>query len=214
MEYESLPGGAPAEDLSLEDRAVFERVWRRVMPQDRPDCPFVLEGEGGEAREESKLPVPVQTVPVPQTRGDTYPEEDVPCLGAASAVHGAQLQQFIADELADWKYYQTLARRAGNGGRVLATIAADERRHAKRLSTAYFLITGVRYWPVDRAPAPPAGPLPAALRQRFAAEQRGAAAYQAAAEETADPCLQALYRELAGEEDAHTWMIRGLLEQM
>ena len=22
------------------DQEVFERVWRRVMPEDRPDCPF------------------------------------------------------------------------------------------------------------------------------------------------------------------------------
>ncbi|UQT49754.1 hypothetical protein M5E87_08795 [Flavonifractor plautii] len=24
------------------DQEVFERVWRRVMPEDRPDCPFTL----------------------------------------------------------------------------------------------------------------------------------------------------------------------------
>ena len=24
------------------DREVFERVWRRVMPEDRADCPFTL----------------------------------------------------------------------------------------------------------------------------------------------------------------------------
>ena len=49
--------------------------------------------------------------------------------------------------------------------RVLATIAADERRHAKRLSTAYFLISGVRYWPVDRVPNPSPAPFSAALRE-------------------------------------------------
>ena len=27
------------------DQEVFERVWRRVMPEDRPDCPFTLYSE-------------------------------------------------------------------------------------------------------------------------------------------------------------------------
>lgn len=217
MEYENLPRGGPqTEGLGVEDRAVFERVWRRVMPEDRPDCPFVLEepaeekGEGG-----TQLPVPVQAAPVARM-GTTYQEEpDVPCLGAASAIYGAQLQAFIEGELADWKLYQALARRAGgSGSRTLSTIAADERRHAKRLSTAYFLISGVRYWPMDRAAAATLPTLAGTLRQRFGEEQRGAASYLAAAEETADPCLRDLYLELAGEEDAHAWLIRGILEQM
>lgn len=218
MEYENLPRGGPqTEGLGVEDRAVFERVWRRVMPEDRPDCPFVLEeppeekGEGG-----AQLPVPVQVAPVART-GATYQEEpDVPCLGAASAIYGAQLQAFIEGELADWKLYQALARRAGgSGSRTLSTIAADERRHAKRLSTAYFLISGVRYWPAER-PAGPASrtPFAAALRERFMAEQRSAAAYQAAAAETADPCLRQLYEELSGEADAHAWLLRGILEEL
>ena len=25
------------------DRVAFQQVWRRVMPEDRPDCPFTLE---------------------------------------------------------------------------------------------------------------------------------------------------------------------------
>ena len=98
--------------------------------------------------------------------------------------------------------------------RVLATIAADERRHAKRLSTAYFLISGVRYWPVDRVPNPSPAPFSAALREHFMEEQRGAAAYQTAAAETADPCLHELFLELAGEEDSHAWLLRSVLEQL
>ena len=76
------------------------------------------------------------------------------------------------------------------------------------------LPSGVRYWPVERAGTPVRGTFAGMLRQRFGAEQRGAAAYQAAAEETADSCLRELYTELAGDEDAHAWLIRGILEQM
>ena len=144
------------------DQEVFERVWRRVMPEDRPDCPFTL-GEDAAAPPAIQppavaLPAVVHTAPAGEqapSRPVVGEEHDVPCLGASSAVYGAQLQRLIDRELADWRAYQALSRRAqGNSGRVLATIAADERRHAKRLSTAYFLISGVRYWPVDRVPIP------------------------------------------------------------
>ena len=209
MEQEHLPCAC--------DRETFERVWRRVMPEDRPDCPFVLPEGQGAAGGPAALPVAAAPAlpPVRPSRPVAGEEHDVPCLGAASAGYGGQLQQFVDRELADWRYYQSLARRAqGNGGRVLSTLAADERRHAKRLSTAYFLLSGVRYWPVERTPNPTPAPFAAALRERFMEEQRGAAAYQAAAEETTDPCLRELYRELAEEEDAHTWLLRGILEQM
>ena len=131
------------------DQEVFERVWRRVMPEDRPDCPFTL-GEDAAAPPAIQppavaLPAVVHTAPAGEqapSRPVVGEEHDVPCLGASSAVYGAQLQRLIDRELADWRAYQALSRRAqGNSGRVLATIAADERRHAKRLSTAYFLIS-------------------------------------------------------------------------
>jgi len=102
----------------------------------------------------------------------------------------------------------------GPGKQRAGAIAADERRHAKRLSTAYFLISGVRYWPVDRVPNPSPAPFSAALREHFMEEQRGAAAYQTAAAETADPCLHELFLELAGEEDSHAWLLRSVLEQL
>ena len=204
------------------DQEVFERVWRRVMPEDRPDCPFTL-GEDAAAPPAiqppaAALPAVVHTAPAGEqapSRPVVGEEHDVPCLGASSAVYGAQLQRLIDRELADWRAYQALSRRAqGNSGRVLATIAADERRHAKRLSTAYFLISGVRYWPVDRVPNPSPAPFSASLREHFMEEQRWAAAYQTAAAETADPCLHELFLELAGEEDSHAWLLRSVLEQL
>ena len=47
MEQDKLPGADPGQCGS--DREVFERVWRRVMPEDRPDCPFRLYGEEEQA---------------------------------------------------------------------------------------------------------------------------------------------------------------------
>lgn len=207
MEQTSIPGM---------DREVFERVWRRVMPETRGDCPFTLP-EQEEQKEAAALPalaVPTGEAARVVTLEQADEGHDIQCLGPASAAYGAALQGYIDDELSDWRTYQALARRTpGGGGRALAAVAADERRHAKKLSTAYFLISGVRYWPEVKAAQTPT-PLHAALRERFWAEQRGAAAYQAAAAETADPCLKELFTELAGEEEAHVWTIRGVLEQL
>ncbi|MCI8478382.1 MAG: rubrerythrin [Oscillospiraceae bacterium] len=219
MNYDILPcGGALQEEGGACNREVFERVWRRVMPEERPDCPITLDQAGTAPQAPAVQNLPAASGPEqipPAVRASIGEDNDVPCLGAASAIYGAQLQEYIDQEIGNWKTYQAMARRAGgNGSRVLSTIAADERRHAKRLSTAYFLISGARYWPVDRITAAPMPSLAGALRSHFADEQRAEASYLAAADETADLCLRELYLELAGDEHAHIWLLRGILEQM
>ena len=186
------------------DREVFARVWKRVMPDRREDCPF-------EVVEAAQQSLPAVVVPDPPAAE----EEGAVCLGSASAVHGPQLQQYIDQELAAHRCCQMLARRVpGGGGRMLSNLAAEQRRQAKRLSTAYFLISGVRYWPADRSGSPVNGPVTAALREQFQAMQRYAACYRAAAAGTADPCLEALFHQSAEEAEAHAWVIRNVLEQM
>lgn len=219
MEAYNMPQAGTGPGLCGSDREVFERVWRRVMPVDTYGSPVQLIGE--ETLPEPRLydtagggPDPwLPEPPVPQPVPQPVPPPSCPvCLGPSSAAHGAQLQAFIADELADHRRYLALAHRTkGNAARALSAMAADEQRHAKRLSTAYFLISGVHYWP--NVPCPQtAGPLPACLRQAFLNEQKGECGYRGAASETADACLRELYLELAGDENSHTWLIRGLLE--
>ena len=125
------------------DREVFERVWRRVMPEDRPDCPFTLYSEEEQVAVQPAEERKTELVPVPaeQSGGD-----------------GAVLQAFIAGELSDWRADQTLARRIpGGNGRALMGVAADERRHAGRLSAAYFLLSGVKFWPPAEPELPGGG---------------------------------------------------------
>ncbi len=221
MEQDKLPctGAGP-------DQEQFERIWRRVMPEPRPDCPFTLYSEEPHrlmpaddgpvgpqdvcwkppAMELSLAPmVPMRANPV---------ENDVLCLGAASAVHGELLQDFIADELTDSATYRNMSRRvSGQTAGVLGRIAEDERRHAKRLSAAYFLISGVRFWP-DKLPAVPMSTFMGGVRQRFIAEQKGELAYRTAAAHTGDPYLRELFLALAGEEASHAWLLRDMLERM
>ena len=200
------------------DEAAFARVWRRVMPRDRADCPFVVEQPAADTADDG-LPAggPALT---PAGGGhihlDGMGEDGVPCLGPASLSYAPLLQRFVEGSTAQWRLYQTLSRRSGPVyARTLGGLAAAELTHAKRLAAACFLITGVRYWPAD-APGRtlPAGALPALLRGAFQGEQRSASAFLAAAAETADPALRALFLELAEEEAGHAAQIRRLLEQL
>lgn len=214
MEQDLLPMNGPNPGMYGSDRDLFSRVWRRVMPENLEGCPIELNAEDGAAF--GMVPSPgASNIPFPTAKNSEEPTPDgICCLGAASAVYGGQLQAFLALELEDWSYYQTLAGRAGPGAaRVIYGIAADERRHAKKLSAALFLISGVRCWPDH----PPAFRIPeylGALRRRFGEEQKGAGVYRKAAEKTADLCLHELYLELADEEARHAQLIRAIIEQL
>lgn len=200
-------------------QAVFQRVWKRVM-EGRPageESPLLWEAP------ERQAPSPCGCAPAlqppaepPEWKGG--PVEDFPAgpavvLGENCLDCVPLLQQMIRRELADWRTYQALARRVGGPqGRVLQTLANEEKGHAKRLSAAYFLIAGVRYWPEGEKPTPP-GTYLGALRQRFGAEQAAMAGYLAGAEETEDPCLRQLFLQHAREEWDHACRIRQLVEQ-
>lgn len=193
------------------DRDVFLRVWRRVMPEDTPDCPISVERQ-----EETPMPaaVPNQTPSCPDSAGDDFPTaDDVPCLGSGAGADLERLQEFIAQELIRWRAYQNLARRvSGQGGRTLASLAGGCRRRAKRLSAALFLISGVRHWPAEQAAVPAPRSYFGALREHFLSEQNRGCAYRAAAEDCRDACLRALYLDLADECAEHACRIRSLLE--
>ena len=227
MEHDDSLDAGLGPGLCGSDRELFERVWRRVMPEDREACPIqLLDQTESPASQEGEAPsssastpqettAPILSAPAAGEIGEDFPtSDDVPCLGASSAVYTSLLQDFISQELLDWRAYQSLAKRAGaQAARIISSIAADERRHAKRLSTAYFLISAVRFWP-DRGATLTTGTYLGTLRQRFSQEQRGQSAYLSAAEDCTDPCLRELFLELAADEAAHARLIRGILEMI
>lgn len=199
MDQAQCPGG-PQQEL---DRAAFERVWRRVMPEDRPDCPFTLPS----APPVSALPA----VPAPQPRREPAPAPTV-CLGEASAADLPRLEVFLRQTAEANRLYRTLARRV-SGGKLLSTLAAEKKRQAKRLAAAYFLISGQTYT-VPPTPMPRPMPFPLALRDRFQAEQRLAADLLSAAGTTTDMCLADLYQVLAAENRSYAQQLWGWIEQM
>ena len=192
------------------DREIFSRVWARVSPMAEEHCPI-------EVLPPSAPPAPL---PVPLCAGDPPGKDapvpsDVPCLGTSGAEQAAFLQQAIREELEDRRVYQYLSSRAAPAAaQTLSAIAAGEQRHAKRLTAALFLISGLRFSPSLPPSPPPRGNFWALVRERFWAEQWGAAHYAAAAEDTRDPCLAQLYRELSDEESAHADLLRSLTEGM
>lgn len=219
MEDNMMAPAMPEEEMCSCDRDTFERVWRRVMP-DGTNSPIQIDPTADEQARDLRLgqaeagTMQEMGLVLPR-REEMRPGHEVTCLGHGSRMYGDLLKEMIDGETEDMRTYQALARRAGgNGSKVLGAMAADKRRNAKRLGAAYFLITGERYQSPNMNGTRPAMDLMTGLREQFIQEQREAAAYQGAAQETSDPCLRQLYQELARQAQSHARMIRSLLEQM
>lgn len=197
------------------DQAAFQRVWRRVMPQDRADCPFTLE-------ELPLTPAPQPLVRAPLAEASVQalapqpvpiqalPPQAIPCLGEASAGELPALKKRMDAAALSRNAYRSLPGRRRQG--IAAALAAAKDRQLRRLGAAYFLISGQDYTPAQKGGAgSSAGAL--ALRERFRAEQAEAADLMDAARDTGDPCLSQLYRELAEENHGFADRIRSRLEQ-
>lgn len=153
------------------DGEVFSRVWDRVQA-----------AKGTPAETEALMPA-----------------EAVLPLGEGSAGEGDFLRRQILWEIGRW---QRCLWAAGNrrGSALLKECGGEALRHAKRLSAAYFLITGSRYLPLN-TPAPPVRTSrESELRTLFREGQLGQRTYQQAALQTRDPALAVLYTDLAREE--------------
>ncbi|NBI66973.1 hypothetical protein D1646_09115 [Pseudoflavonifractor sp. 60] len=136
------------------------------------------------------------------------------CLGEASQEDSGRLRELMGLAQTGAMTARALARRSnGPTAKAMSMLASDHRSAFRRLSAAYFLITGKRYAPNCTAPSLPAS-LPLALRQQFVWEQQWEQKNKQAAQATSDPCLRELYQELAQEGAYHAGVIRSILEQM
>lgn len=199
------------------DQDLFRQVWERVMP-DQSNSPVELNAQQESPSLCPRRPEPVPR-PEPQQDQTTLPEctcEGTPpmCLGPESAGDMRRLEELMS--MAKWGVLSTqqLARRAnGSCAKAMTNHAADHRYSLRRLSTAYFLITGKRFHPSCPTPELPMS-VSLALREQFMWEKRWEYCNQQAAQGTQDLCLKALYEELSQEGALHAGTIRSLLEQM
>ena len=199
----------PDPHLSLQpfDPEVFQRVWNRVMP-DQEHSPISVNST------QSSAPT-TPAVPAFSPAPEESPKAPLTCLGEDSQPYLQTVEDMMEQTQGFLHTLQRLSRRSqGRTARVLYGLASELRRELRQLSTAYFLISGVRYLPADRAAPRLESTFLGTLRARFLAEQRGEAAYRAAAEGCQDPCLRALYLELAQEEQGHSLALRSILEEL
>lgn len=196
------------------DQDAFARVWRRVMPEDRLDCPFTLAPEvpapPAEAGEGAMPPAAPRKLPGAVRRAP----QDGPavCLGENSAGSLPDLERMIGLTEESLRAYRAMVRQTRRGS-LPAALAQAKGQQLRRLATARFLIAGTPF----RAPAAKRArtrPLALAVRERYQAEQRAALELFAAANAAADPCLIDLYRALGMENQTHAGQLREWMERM
>lgn len=196
-------GANPDPGLLGCDREVFAQVWSRVSP-----------GAGGMVE-----PTPLE--PAEKPAGGTAAAPGSQAAPAAREMvsfgeddgEGKRLQGLILACLNEAAVYQDLTRRSRRAKGDLTALARKKVHQAKRLSTAYFLMTGVRYWP-NRAVSvnPPQSFFPV-LRQRFLNEGRMAGELEQLSRAAAEPYLGELYLSLAEEAREMTHIIRLVVER-
>ena len=127
----------------------------------------------------------------------------------------AVLKGFIRDELRDAADYSGLIRKTGapRVRKLLASLAADERRHARKLQAADYMQYGRSSIPSENQKSGDERIL-SALRRRYTLELEAAESYRTAAETAANETLKGLYSELSEEERKHADALCALLEQM
>ena len=143
---------APAQDTerAVVDLEPFERVWRRVMPnQDMsPIQVGAPTGPGtGVERQAERIPAPAQlqnqdqgAAPAAQIQSSAQlqPQSQVPAPAEQAAGQVRQLEELMEGAWMGHRIYLELARRArGSGARTLNALAAEQRRTAQRLQPAH-----------------------------------------------------------------------------
>lgn len=219
---------APAQDTerAVVDLETFERVWRRVMPnQDMsPIQVGAPTGPGtGAERQAERIPAPAQlqnqdqgAAPAAQIQSSAQlqPQSQVPAPAEQAAGQVRQLEELMEGAWMGHRIYLELARRArGSGARTLNALAAEQRRTAQRLAACWFLLTGACYH-FSSPPIPRVCPLAAALREQFLQEQKWRRLCRRAAAEGDSTACGGLYETLDGQAEHRMEAIRCLLEQM
>lgn len=174
------------------DREVFAQVWSRVAPNGGGMVEPVAAA--------TAAPVPPVAAAAPESPG-------------GDDVEGKRLQSLTMACLEEAAVYQELLRRSRRARGELTELARRKLRQGKRLSAAYFLMTGVRYWPQGAVTTPPPQSFFPVLRQCFLTEGRMAEELERVSRETKDPGLAELYRSLAEEARELTHVIRLIVER-
>lgn len=190
---------------------VFQRVWARVM--------------GSAATEvQASAPAPVPQPAVEPTPVSAPTPEAQPVMAPARpGPHRPQptppkpqpccLRQQVLSSLEQWQMARLLARRAGQQARQMTNVAAQLHQQAKQLSTAYFIQSGVRYWPVAQLTQPRMATYAGGLRQLYQRCQALTQEFHTCRAKADTQDLAQLYGQLAQAGGKRCTLLRTLLEQ-
>ena len=179
-----------------------DRLWQRVGPGLEPYPETTAEAMP--RREE--LP-PAQESQLPGA------EPNPCCMGSEASVSVEVLQGFLREELGDAQVYAYLSSCTPRRemARAFRALSEDEKRHARDLAAAIYLITGKAYCPRVCVEQPDTCDLCALLRSLYHAEACAGYNYARAGEETLDLCLSKLFAAMSADEYRHAELLMKLL---
>lgn len=171
------------------DYRLYDQVWQRVAPELNP-YPEVRSQEMA-----SSAPTLTQC-------RRSLPEWE-------------NLRDLVDGELEGRRVYLAYARCAPNNNarRIMRQLAEEESRHARRLLSLYYLMSGECYKPIPSTGCIAMPPWCQALRQRYHDEIYDATGYRQLAENTEDSALAQIMSGLADDEMRHARQLLCLLEQ-
>ena len=191
-----------------QSQEVFERVWARVMGSAAPQTAAQPQPEPVSQPAPEAQPVmspPAKASPPPPAHPAPPPPQPHPQNSGLRHQRGRRLEQ--------WQLARLLSRRAGKQSRQMSNVAAQLHQQAKQLSAAYFLQSGVRYWPVAQLTAPRITTYVVGLRHLYQRTQALTQEFQTCRSKAGSPDLMQLYGQLAQEGVKRAALLRQLLEQ-
>ena len=163
------------------DYEACREVWKRVAPGEDP-YPMADNANTQMSAQDSELTLPGA-------------EANPCCMGSEASVSVEVLQGFLREELGDAQVYAYLSSCTPRRemARAFRALSEDEKRHARDLAAAIYLITGTL------------------LRSRYHAEACAVYNYARAGEETLDLCLSKLFAAMSEDEYRHAELLMKLL---
>ena len=180
---------------SVYDYDACRALWQRVSPSEDPyPAAEEMATQSGE-------------LSLPGAEGDPC------CMGTAAADSVEVLQGFLREELGDAQVYAYLAANLPRRetARLFRALSEEEKRHARDLAAAIYLITGKPYCPRVCVERPDMGDLCALLRALYHSEACAGYNYARAGEETLDLCLGKLFAAMSADEYRHAETLLKLL---
>lgn len=195
----------------------YDRIWQRVAPNLEP-YPGMSAQQAAARQEAPVLPAAPEApaVPVPAGSAASLPgaEQNPCCMGTEAAEMLGVIGGYIEAALSDRRCLLALIRQAPSWARTaLRDMAAELQDQARRLSAAYYLITGQCYRPSVSTERVYVGRWCPALRERYHAAACSGLNYARSAEDTLDPCLARIFGDLSKESYRHAEELMGLLEK-